>query len=304
VSRRDGAARLLGWGVRLLPARRQEWGRAMLAELAAIESGPARWRFALSCTRAALSLPATVFKVAQRLLVAGVVVGAVVLAAGIPAPVMRREAIAMVAILAVVAWLARRAFFGPRAAGRTTWLVSAGAFAIVATEVLFFIRDARRSPGSATAEIAVWTVMLTVYALAVARVTARRSTVATPTLATGAGIGVAGAAAWLAAVAVHPSVPTSSGPAVLAIAGAAVCAELVGDRIAGLTAAAGTALLIAVLIDGPLRLFAPWVANSAPPVYPPETVDRLVDSIGVWLLGCLLATALTLAIRVRAPARA
>ena len=53
-----------------------------------------------------------------------------------------------------------------------------------------------------------------------------------------------------------------------------------------------------MLIDGPLRLFSPWVANSAPPVYPPPSVDRLIDSIGVWLVGCLLAVALSLAVRV------
>ena len=88
--------------------------------------------------------------------------------------------------------------------------------------------------------------------------------------------------------------PTSNAPALLVIALAAICA---GGRVAGLCAAATTALLIAVLIDGPLRLFSPWVANSAPPVYPPETVDRLVDSIGIWLVGCLVATALSVAVR-------
>jgi hypothetical protein len=68
-------------------------------------------------------------------------------------------------------------------------------------------------------------------------------------------------------------------------------------RIAGLCAAATAALLIAVLIDGPLCLLSPWVANSAPPVYPPESVDRLVDSVGIWLFGTLIAAALGLATR-------
>ena len=44
----------------------------------------------------------------------------------------------------------------------------------------------------------------------------------------------------------------------------------------------GGALTIAFMIDGPLRLSAAWVANSAP-VYRPAAPDRLVDSIGVWV---------------------
>ena len=53
------------------------------------------------------------------------------------------------------------------------------------------------------------------------------------------------------------------------------------------------------MIDGPLRLFSPWVANSAPPAS--GSVERLVDSIGVWWLGRLLAAALSLAIRSPRP---
>jgi hypothetical protein len=313
MSRRDGAARVLGWSVRLLPARRQEWGRAMVAELAAIDGGRDRWRFALSCTRAVLTRPGTLLALAPRFVAAGVVVTALVLAAGIHAPTARGEAIAMVAILAAVAWLARR-FFGRRSAGPVAGLVGAAGFAVVAAEMLFFIGGARQSSaGDLTPVFAVWTTMLTIYTLALVRLTAHRSAVTARTLASGAGIGLAAAAAWLATAVVHPSVPTSSAPAVAAIAAAAVCAELLSprSRIAGLTAAAGTALLIAVLIDGPLRLLPQWVANSAPPVYAPDAPERLVDSVGVWLLGCLLAAALTLALAgpsrrrlLRAPARA
>ena len=131
--------------------------------------------------------------------------------------------------------------------------------------------------------------MLTIYAIALTRAPAR-----------GVAIGAAAAAAWLAATLLDPSVPTSQGPALITIALAAVCAR---GRVAGLCAAATAALMIAVLIDGPLRLFSPWVANSAPPVYPPASVDRLIDSIGVWLVGCLLAAALSLAVRATGHAK-
>ncbi len=43
----DGAGRLLGWTVRLLPSGQQDWGRAMRAELAALgrgrRGGASRW---------------------------------------------------------------------------------------------------------------------------------------------------------------------------------------------------------------------------------------------------------------------
>jgi len=51
---RDPADRLLALAVALLPAARQEWGRAMRAEQAHIGSGQDRWRFAVGCLRVAL----------------------------------------------------------------------------------------------------------------------------------------------------------------------------------------------------------------------------------------------------------
>jgi hypothetical protein len=260
---------LLRAAVRLLPAQRRQWGLAMQAELASLERG--RWRFALSCARGVLGRPETVLRLVPRLLVAAASVAAVWLLADIRSGVVRLEAIAMVTALAAVVWFARPAR-----------MVGAAGAAILATEALVFLHGLRLEDG-ATAGIVVWTVMLTIYAIALTRAPAR-----------GAAIGAAAAVAWLAAALFDPAVPTSNAPALLGIALAAICA---GGRTSGLCAAATTALLIAVLIDGPLRLFSPWVANSAPPVYPPESVDRLVDSIGVWLVGCLLAVALSLAVR-------
>ena len=248
--------RLLRWSAGLLPAREGEWGRAMMAELAAIESRGARWRFALSCTRAVVTLPSTRLEVGRRLLMAGVVAGALVLAAQIRFPGVRREAMAMVAVLVAVAWLARRAFFGPLAAGRAARAMSAGGLAVIAAEVLIFIGEARLSPpggvhgpdlAKATTAIAVWTTMLAIYTLALARVTARRARVTAHVLGTGAGLAVAAAAAWLIAAIAHPEVPSSSGPALAAIAAAAAGGELLAarrgrgaqNRVAGLAAAAG-----------------------------------------------------------------
>lgn len=54
---RDVPASLLAWAICAMPAARKEWGVAMVGELAAVPGGMARWRFALSCARAALFLP-------------------------------------------------------------------------------------------------------------------------------------------------------------------------------------------------------------------------------------------------------
>jgi hypothetical protein len=255
--------------VRRLPERRREWGQAMEAELAGLDSG--RWRFALSCARGVLGRPETIVRLVPSLLVAAAAGIAVWLLAGIQDGPVRLEAIAMVSTLGVVAWFTRPAR-----------LTGAAALAILGAEGLLFLRGLQ-GESDATAGIVIWTTMLSIYALALARAPAR-----------GFAIGAAVAAAWLVATVIDPGVPTSTGPALLAIAFAAICAR---GRIAGLCAAATAALLIAVLIDGPLGLLSPWVANSAPPVYPPESVDRLVDSVGIWLFGTLIAAALGLATR-------
>jgi hypothetical protein len=255
--------------VRRLPERRREWGQAMEAELAGLDSG--RWRFALSCASGVLGRPETIVRFVPPLLVAGAAGIAVWLLAAIPDGAVRLEAIAMVSVLGVVACFTRPAR-----------LMGAAALAILGAEGLIFLRGLQ-GEGDATAGIVIWTTMLSIYALALTRAPAR-----------GFGVGAVVAAAWLVATVIDPGVPTSTGPALLAIAFAAICAR---GRIAGLCAAATAALLIAVLIDGPLSLLSPWVANSAPPVYPPESVDRLVDSVGIWLLGTLIAAALGLATR-------
>ena len=53
----DWPTLLLTSAVRRMPAERDEWGAAMLAELAQLQQPFARWRFALGCTRVALFPP-------------------------------------------------------------------------------------------------------------------------------------------------------------------------------------------------------------------------------------------------------
>ena len=87
LSGMDGPAWLLSAAGAMLPADRREWGAAMAAELAQVEGGAARWRFAAGCARAAV-LPGgnrAAVLVAGALAVAAVATAALVTAAALPA---------------------------------------------------------------------------------------------------------------------------------------------------------------------------------------------------------------------------
>ena len=90
--------------VRRLPERRREWGQAMEAELAGLDSG--RWRFALSCARGVLGRPETIVRLVPSLLIAGAAGIAVWLLAVIPDGPVRLEAIAMVSVRNTMSTLA------------------------------------------------------------------------------------------------------------------------------------------------------------------------------------------------------
>jgi hypothetical protein len=76
LSTMDAPGQLLAAMVATLPEPRQRWGEAMLSELGQVRGRSARWRFALSCARAALSLPLPAGWPVLAI-VAGVVVAAV-----------------------------------------------------------------------------------------------------------------------------------------------------------------------------------------------------------------------------------
>ena len=98
----DGPALVMTAAATWLPADRLDWGAAMRAELAQVPAGPARWRFALGCARAAVLPPpgsgAPVLPVAA--LATGVVL-AVWLAVGAALPPLRLFAVTFAGLLAV-----------------------------------------------------------------------------------------------------------------------------------------------------------------------------------------------------------
>jgi hypothetical protein len=104
---RDRARSLLVLAVRLLPAGRQDWGQAMLAELDQLKGTAARWRFVLGCVRVVLAPPRT--QPASGLVVrAAIVVGAVAVGVGIylVAPALQLFAMLLAVLLAGCGWLA------------------------------------------------------------------------------------------------------------------------------------------------------------------------------------------------------
>jgi hypothetical protein len=106
LSGMDGPAWLLAAARAALPADRRQWGAAMAAELAQVEGGTARWRFAAGCASAAV-VPGgnrVAVTVAGALAVAAIAAATLVTGAALPAG--RVFALAFVGLLGGLATLA------------------------------------------------------------------------------------------------------------------------------------------------------------------------------------------------------
>ncbi|BCB90522.1 hypothetical protein [Phytohabitans suffuscus] len=141
LSTMDPPGRLLTAAVATLPGGRREWGAAMAAELAGIPDRATRWRFALSCARAAVLLPpAGGWPVLA--LVAGGVVAAVTAtgqAAGAAVPGVGVLATSLVGSAGVLAVLGVARSRRPRAPAPAAALLVAGGVAAAVTAVVVFL---------------------------------------------------------------------------------------------------------------------------------------------------------------------
>jgi hypothetical protein len=150
-------------------------------------------------------------------------------------------------------------------------------------------------------------VIVLAFLIALVQTTARRCDLSPATVATGATVAGATAAAWLTVVVLQPAVGTRNGPALAAIVVAGLVAatasahrtatrqglsETDAGLVAGLLACAGTALLIGTTIDL-LPLTGAFASTSAPPDH---SGARLLDSVAVWLIGLIAAVALAVGI--------
>src|SRR5690349_15841811 len=142
----------------------------------------------------------------------------------------------------------------------------------------------------------VWTVLALIHAGAVLRLTAPDARLA------GVAFGIAAFSLWALLCLMTPALPPSKAPSGLAIALAGLAAVLWTPRdtprpaaAAGLTAAMTVALLSTVYLDLVLPHLGRWVSTSAPP----SSSYRLVDSVGLYLLGAILAIAAVVTLPIR-----
>jgi len=150
LSTMDGPAQLLTAAVATLPASRRGWGEAMLSELAEVPGRSARWRFALSCARAALSLPLpTGWPVLT--IAAGVVVAAVTgayVGVGAALPALRVFAATFVALVGTMVVLALARHRRPRlSASAATILVTAAVAAAAGLTAWLLVQEPTAAEG-------------------------------------------------------------------------------------------------------------------------------------------------------------
>jgi hypothetical protein len=246
----DGPARLLSAAVRVMPAERRDWGRAMRAELATIGERSDRWSFAWGCLRASHLLRGLL----HLLAVLGAL-GALLawIATGDYPPLVWILSV-VASVLAAVCWQARRAgMLGPTGDGAAAWLLRGGGYLTAAALVAVALAHAHRPTLEAADAGDRLLAILTItgsFLIGLASVSARRSAATRRVLVTGAGSAVAATAVWLVVVLAAPPIPASVGWALTVTGAAAVVAVLAnsatpeGSLLAGLLATAGTMALV------------------------------------------------------------
>jgi WD40 repeat protein len=199
---RDPAGWLLDLAIRLLPARRRDWGQAMRADFACIASPSERWRFALGCARVAL-WQGPVLRVVGCVAAQGAAV-ALAISSGIGG-LFRTEVLALVLVAPPLLWRIGRGSgdlrLGPsRAARAGRWVGYGliGSCALVAIGLIAADIESRSDgPGAAALWLGVVLLALAVHTRDVLAVTSAESRVSSAVMTSGAGFGAgAGVAAW------------------------------------------------------------------------------------------------------------
>ncbi|GIE92455.1 hypothetical protein [Actinoplanes regularis] len=310
----DGPARLLAAAVRVMPAVRRDWGRAMQAELASIAERPERRSFARGCLRAA----ATEFHLLRGVVHLFVVLGTLGTlfswtAAVDHAPLAWILSIVLSA-LATVCWEARRAgMLGPAGDGVTAWLLRGCGYLIalaIGTVAVAHAHPATLEAADAGDGILVFATVPASFLIGLAPTFAKRSAATGRVLVTAAGSGLATTMAWLLIVVVAPPIPASTG-SVLALAGVSAAGAVLansgrtgtapGRLLAGLLATATTM----VLIFTGVVLLAHWGPDSVIPHITPHALPanqitesriEIVDPyVLILVLSAIAATVLGLA---------
>jgi hypothetical protein len=311
---RDRPARLLTAAVRVMPTGRRDWGRAMQAELAAIEDQSERRGFAWGCLRAAAAQFHLLRGAIHLLVTLGTLATLLAWAATVDYPPLTVILYAVLPALTAVCFQARRArMLGPVGDGITAWALRAGGYLIAAGIALTAVLHTHPATLEATDAGTGMLVLSTIAAsflIALTSIGAKRSAATARVLITGAGSAVAGAAVWLIIVVVAPPIPASVGWALTVTGVAAVIAVLAnshrsgttsGCLLAGLIATAGTL----VLIFAEVLLLAQWGPDSVIPAITPHALPghRVAESrieivdpyVLILVVSAMAATALSLA---------
>jgi hypothetical protein len=311
---RDRPARLLAAAVRLMPAARRDWGRAMQAELAAIEPRPDRWDFARGCVRAAAAEFHLLRGTVHLVVVLGALGTSLAWVATVDYPPLAAILYVAVPALAAVSWGARRAgMLGPTGGSAAAWTLRTGGYLIAAGIVATGWKH--RHPATVEAVdagsgVLVFAVLAAGFLLALPIVLSRRSAATARVLTTGAGSGLAGALVWLIVVAVAPPIPASVSAALAATGLAGVLALAANAHRAGTTAGGVLAVLLAtattmglifagvVLLAsfGPDSLIPDVTPHAPPAIRVAESRIEIVDPyVLMFVLSGLAATALGVA---------
>jgi hypothetical protein len=230
VSRRDAAALLLGWVVRLLPAAHREWGAAMLAELASVEGGPERWRFAVECAGVVVRRPAVLRRAVGVLAPVAVLAYVWWWSAGIGWAPRRWGVVAFVAVLAVVAELGLVGPLGPVGRGASARIARAVGYLLVGALAVESAWSFAHKDNNDLTGVPVLGVMLAGYLVAVLAVTSRRSPATARMLAVGLTGGLVAGGGWTALAVLDPPIPPSPGLAIAFVAVGMAGAGLLGRR--------------------------------------------------------------------------
>ena len=250
----DGLLRLV---VALLPPRRREWGRAMRAELASLDTASARWLFVAGCLRAALS-QASVRSYAGPL-VSALAVGGTVAATGTTNYLPLR--------VVLIAYVTLPVARSPGLEGSSHWLppdliAPAWRSPGVALVGLFAVRVVTGMGGGGdpwaltTTGVPIMAALSVCYLVAVLLMTTE-SDGANGGAAVGAGVGLAAGGMWTVVALAYPPVPAGISTAVVTMAVSALAAVTVVIRrgsppvhvAAATSAVAACALVINIAVD-------------------------------------------------------
>jgi hypothetical protein len=231
-ARRDAAGLVLSWIVPLLPAARRDWGRAMQAELAGIDTSADRWRFTGGCALAIIRRPAA-GSLASLAAPVGIVLATVLLTKETAYQPLRFGLIAMTLFLSLL-YLAgdRAAFFAPLV-GRSQLAsaVRVGGALMLGSLTLGIVLSDRSGDGyvmdRATTGVPIFTVLIALYLVGFMSLTSA-ALADTKVLVRGVSLGLGAAVSWLAFAIAQAPLPLSSRSAFVVLAIAILAAALVG----------------------------------------------------------------------------